>query len=204
MSENMARYRLTSADEISQVIYKLGSTVLFICLVSISYPHLHLEYLNQTMAPVWGLISSHDTVDDIWCYNLNWPHGGTRVCSYMELNHSSKLSKTECSVMILSVNLIVVLDRDVNYRAVTFHRALVMWVSTPWGICTGLGPSVWESLRLMEPSTTQMASTPNSWRTTNWYQHTCLPLYSVSSPLSYLSSKFLSFLPSQNTSALLF
>lgn len=33
--------------------------------------------------------------------------------------------------MILSVNLIVVLDRDVNYRAVTFHRALVMWVSTP-------------------------------------------------------------------------
>lgn len=107
-------------------------------------------------------------------------------------------------VIILSVNLIVVLDRDVNYRAVTFQRALVMWVSTPWGICTGLGPSVWESLRLMEPSTTQMASTPNSWRTTNWYQHTCLPLYSVSSPLSYLSSKFLSFLPSQNTSALLF
>lgn len=50
------------------------------------------------------------------------------------------------------------------------HRALVMWVSTPWGTCTGLGPSAWAWVKLMDPFTTQTASTQNSWRITSWYE----------------------------------
>lgn len=52
-----------------------------------------------------------------------------------------------------------------------FHRALVTWVSTPWGTCTGLGPSAWASVRSMDPSTTLRELTPSSWRIINWYQH---------------------------------
>ena len=122
-----------------------------------------------------------------WCYNLSRPHGGTRGYSYLELSYTLWLNKIGIIyIYIYTLCLLFVLFND-YLLAVTFHRALVMWVFTPWGTCTGSGPSVWASVRSMDPSTTQKASTPSSWRTTNWYQHSFCVLLSHSRQTVFLS-----------------